>query len=145
MSLFPEPGFSNEKKEKGLFRFCLNTSTISGQKPGLKKYLEIAAEAGYDGVELWVHEIQEYKQQGNSLKTLKKFLDDSRLSVYDVIGFAPWMVEDEKERKAGFEQMKQEMEMVAELGCSRIAAPSAGVKADTALDLNKIGERYKIF
>ena len=32
---------------------------------------------------------------------------------------------------------------MAELGCTRIAAPSAGVKADTKLDLIKVGERYK--
>ena len=39
-------------QKKGPFRFCLNTSTISGQKPGLLKSIEIAAIAGYDGLEL---------------------------------------------------------------------------------------------
>ena len=77
------------------------------------------------------------------LKTLKKFLDDSQLTIYDAIGFAPWMVDDEQQRKAGFEQMKVEMEMMAELGCTRIAAPSAGVKPGIPLDLIKVGERYK--
>jgi sugar phosphate isomerase/epimerase len=32
---------------------------------------------------------------------------------------------------------------MAELGCVRIAAPSAGVKTNVALDLFKVGERYK--
>lgn len=70
-------------------------------------------------------------------------MDDSHLIAYDAIGFAPWMVEDEQQRKVGFEQMKQEMELMAELGCTRIAAPSAGVKADEPLNLVKVGERYK--
>ncbi|HCN82939.1 MAG TPA: xylose isomerase, partial [Sphingobacteriaceae bacterium] len=84
-----------------------------------------------------------YKNEGNSLKALKKFLDDSHIVVYDAIGFAPWMVENEAQRKAGFDQMKVEMEMMSELGCVRIAAPSSGVPASVPLDLFKIGERYK--
>ncbi len=135
--------FSHEKKPAGKFRFCLNTSTISGQKPGLQKYIEIAARAGYDGVELWVQDVKEYKDQGHSLAELKKYIHDSHIVVEDAIGFAPWMVEDEQQRKAGFDQMRQEMEMMAELGCARIAAPSSGVKAGVSLDLFKVGERYK--
>ena len=143
VALSPQLGFSQEKRTESVFRFCLNTSTISGRKAGLQKYIEIAAEAGYDGVEVWVQDVKTYKEQGHSLKTLKKFLDDSHLTVYDAIGFAPWMVDDEQQRKAGFDQMKIEMEMMAELGCARIAAPSSGVKAGTQLDLMKVGERYK--
>jgi 2-keto-myo-inositol isomerase len=142
-ALAPQFGFSEKKKTAGTFRFCLNTSTISGQKSGLKKYLEIAAQAGYDGVEAWVQDVKDYKAQGGSLKTLKKFLDDSHLTIDDAIGFAPWMVDDEQQRKAGFDQMRIEMEMMAELGCTRIAAPSAGVKPGTPLDLVKVGERFK--
>ena len=143
LAILPELGFSKEKQDKSSLKFCLNTSTISGQKPGLKKYLAIASESGYDGVELWVEDVKNFKQQGNSLKTLKKYLDDSRLVVFDAIGFAPWMVDDERERKAGFEQMKQEMELMSELGCRRIAAPAAGVKENNFLDLMQVGERYK--
>jgi len=142
MSLSPL-AFPQEKKPAGKFRFCLNTSTISGQKPGIQKYIEIAARAGYDGVELWVQDVKEYKEQGHTLASLKKVLTDSHVAVEDAIGFAPWMVEDAEQRKAGFLQMRQEMEWMADLGCTRIAAPSSGVKADVPLDLFKVGERYK--
>jgi len=143
VALTPGITMAEEKKPSGKFKYCLNTSTISGQKSGLQKYVEVAAQAGYDGLELWVQDVKEFKAQGKSLKQLKKFLDDSHLTVDDAIGFAPWMVDDENQRKAGFEQMKTEMEMMAELGCTRIAAPSGGVKADVKLDLVKVGERYK--
>lgn len=123
------------------FSFCLNTSTIMGQKPGLKGYLDIAAKAGYDGVELWIRDIQEYISSGNSLSELKKYISDSGLRFENAIGFAPWMVDDDEKRKAGFQQMENEMELLAELGCKRIAAPAAGVNAP--LDLFKAGERYK--
>lgn len=123
------------------FSFCLNTSTISGQKPGLKAYLDIAAKAGYDGVELWIRDIQEYLEAGNTVSGLKKYIQDSGLRFENAIGFAPWMVDDEAQRKAGFAQMQEEMEMLAALGCKRVAAPAAGVNAN--LDLFAVGERYK--
>ncbi len=126
---------------QGRFSYCLNTSTISGQKPGVWKYIEIAGNAGYDGIELWIGDIQAYIQEGKSLSDLRKHLSDSGLKVENAIGFAPWMVDDEAQRKAGFEQMKKEMELLAELGCERVAAPAAGVKAP--LDLFKAGERFK--
>jgi 2-keto-myo-inositol isomerase len=119
----------------------LNTSTIMGQKPGLIGYLDIASKAGYDGVELWIRDIQEYLAAGNSVAGLKKYLGDSGLKFENAIGFAPWMVDDEEKRKAGMAQMEQEMELLAFLGCNRVAAPAAGVTAP--LDLFKAGERYK--
>jgi len=141
------PGMSfaaeDQKKPAGNFKFCLNTSTISGQKPGIEKYIDIAGRAGYDSLELWVADVKAYKDGGGSLKTLKKLLDDNHVTVEDAIGFAPWMVDDDVQRTAGFAQMKAEMEMMGEIGCKRIAAPSSGVKADAPLDLFKVGERYK--
>ena len=135
--------FAGEKRVAGKFKFCLNTSTISGQQSGIKKYIDIAARAGYDCIEPWVRDIQAYLKQGNSLKPLKKLLDDSRVTVADAIGFAPWMVDDAAARKAGFAQMREEMDMMASLGCTRIAAPAAGVDETKPLDLFKVGEYYK--
>ena len=129
------------QKTKSEFSFCLNTSTIMGQKPGLKGYLDIAARAGYDGVELWVRDLEAYVSQGNSVASLRKLIVDSGLVFENAIGFAPWMVDDDAKRKAGMEQMEKEMEMLAAVGCKRVAAPAAGVTAP--LDLFKAGERYK--
>lgn len=132
---------SPKRKKESQFSFCLNTSTIMGQKPGLIGYLDIASKAGYDGVELWIRDIQEYIAAGNSVSGLKKYIEDSGLKFENAIGFAPWMVDDDVKRKAGMEQMEQEMELLASLGCTRVAAPAAGVTAP--LDLFKAGERYK--
>ena len=135
--------FAAEKKVAGKFTFCLNTSTISGQQAGIEKYIDIAARAGYEYIEPWVMDIRAYLKQGNSLKSLKKLLDDSKVTVADAIGFAPWMVDDAAARAAGFAQMREEMDMVAALGCTRIAAPSAGVDETKPLDLFKVGGYYK--
>jgi sugar phosphate isomerase/epimerase len=130
------------KKISDKFRFSLNTSTISGQKLGVEKYIDIAARAGYDCIELWTGDVKEYIAKGGTLKALKKLLDDSKLPVVDAIGFSPWMVDDDALRTAGMKQMREEMEMMAALGCPRMAAPSAGIKADEQLDMFKVGERF---
>ncbi len=121
------------------FKYCLNTSTISGQNPGILKYADIASAAGYDGIEVWVRDVKAYLDAGNSAASLKKIFADRGLQVENAIGFAPWISGGE----AGMQQMEDEMEMMASIGCRRIAAPAAGVPADQPLDLLKTGERYR--
>lgn len=140
--MLPAPAFAGQNnKRKTRFRFSLNTSTVSGQKPGIEKYIDIAARAGYECIEPWIMDLKAYVSNGGSLKTLKRLMDDSKVQPINAIGFAPWMTDDEVQRKAGFQQMREEMEIMAELGCTRIAAPAAGVR--TAPDLFKVGERYR--
>lgn len=141
--MLPLSGFAGTKKEKSNFRYCLNTSTISGQKPGVLKYIEVASEAGYDGVEIWVRDVKEYLEAGNSTSSLKQYIDDHQVKIENAIGFAPWLVEGEEAKKVGFQQMREEMEMLKEIGCDRIAAPPAGVPADKPLDLFSAGQRYR--
>ncbi|MFO7670027.1 MAG: sugar phosphate isomerase/epimerase [Bacteroidales bacterium] len=123
---------------KSQFRFCLNTSTISGQKPDLFKQVEIAADAGYEGIEVWVSDVQSALTGGATPSSVKSFIDDHGIRVESAIGFAPWMTGGE----AGFGQMAKEMDMLAGIGCLRIAAPPAGVPADRPLDLFMAGEKY---
>src|SRR4051812_35740038 len=80
---------------KGPFRFCLNTSTISGQNPGVLHSVEIAAKAGYDGIELWINDIKDYLKQGNSIQSLAKFISSKNIVVEDAISFTEWMVDDD--------------------------------------------------
>lgn len=124
--------------EKSTFRFCLNTSTISGQKPNLNKQIEIASEAGYDGIEVWVHDVQAALAVESTTSSIKSLINDHNIRVESAIGFAPWMTGGD----AGFKQMEEEMTMLAGIGCHRIAAPPAGVPGDQPLDLFMAGEKY---
>lgn len=142
LALLGPGSFAGEKKRNNKFKFSLNTSTISGQKPGIEKYIDIAARAGYDCIEPWIGDLKAYMENGGSLRTLKKLLDDSKVTAVNAIGFAPWMTDDDEQRQAGFKQMREEMEILAALGCPRIAAPAAGVKTPNP-DLFKVGERYR--
>ena len=123
------------------FIFSLNTSTIRGQKLSLPQMIELAARAGYQGLEPWMMEIEGYLQGGKSIASLKKLASDAGISIVDCIGFPTWMAQDEVKSKAGFTQMEKEMGLLAELGCTRVAAPAIG--ADAPLDLLRAGERYK--
>lgn len=124
------------------FSYCLNTSTISGQKSGFLKEFEIAAKAGYDGIEIWVRDLEKHLAEGGNLNDLKKYSADLGITIENAIGFAQWAVDDEATRKAGMEQMKREMDMLAKTGCKRIAAPPAGATSGPQLDLFKVAERY---
>lgn len=125
------------------FRYCLNSGTIRGQKLSLVEEFEVAAKAGYDGVEPWTRSMQQYVDEGGSLAELKRRLDDLGLRFEDAIGFPAWSVDDDAKRVQGVEQLKREMDMVAQLGGRCIAAPPAGVNRTPGMDLMKIAERYR--
>lgn len=129
--------------EQRRFRFSLNTSTIRGQKLGIEKEIELAAKAGYDGIEPWINEIDDYANAGGSLKDLAKRIADSGLVVASAIGFAQWIVDDDAQRAKGLEEAKRTMDLVAQLGGCRIAAPPAGATDKPGLDLAKAAERYR--
>src|SRR5258707_6119112 len=83
------------------FRFCLNTATIRGQKLGIVKQVETAAQAGYDAIEPWVDSIQDYVKNGGTLSDLKKRIDDSGLTVESAIGFTALIADDDARRAKG--------------------------------------------
>jgi hypothetical protein len=56
---------------KSRFTFCLNTSTIRGQKIPLAKEIELAAKAGFTAMEPWVAELNDHVKQGGDLKDLR--------------------------------------------------------------------------
>ncbi len=125
------------------FSYCLNTSTIMGQEVGLEKEIEIAAEAGYDGIEIWIRSIDAFLEKGGKLSELRKRIDDLGIQVENAIGFAPWIVADEATRAGALVQARREMDLLAQLGCRRIAAPAAGATEEAYPDLDLIGERFR--
>jgi sugar phosphate isomerase/epimerase len=125
------------------FVFCLNTSTLRGQKLGIVKEIEVAAQAGFQAVEPWVGTIEEYVKGGGSLPDLKKKIADLGLTVESAIGFPEWIVDDEARRAKGMEQAKREMDLVAQIGGKRLASPPAGATNEPKLELLKVAERYR--
>jgi len=124
------------------FRYCLNTSTIRGQKLSLLEEIAIAEKAGYTGIEPWVRQIQAYQAGGGKLPDLKRRLADAGLTVESAIGFAKWIVDDDAERAEALETAKKEMALVNAIGGTRIAAPPVGATKEPGLNLFKAAERF---
>ncbi len=126
------------------FRYSLNTSTIRGQKLGLEKEIDVAAQAGYQAIELWVSTIQEYVKGGGKLPDVRKRIEDRGLTLENAISFARWVADDDTVRAEAVEQVKREMDLLAQLGGKRIAAPPAGATDKPGLDLMKAADRYRV-
>ncbi|MBA4031634.1 MAG: xylose isomerase [Planctomyces sp.] len=124
------------------FRYCLNTSTIRGQKIPLVDEVKIASEAGYDGIEPWINEIDTYVKEGGSLPDLNKRIADAGLTVESAIGFAAFLVDDPAQRQKGLDEARRCMRLVKAIGGSRIAAPPVGVTDRTGMDLDVLAERF---
>jgi sugar phosphate isomerase/epimerase len=125
------------------FRYCFNTSTIRGQKLSLLEEIEIAARAGYQALEPWIGEIETYVRQGGSLADLKKRIADLGMTVESAIGFAEWIVDDDARRTKGLEQARRDMDLVQQIGGTRIAAPPAGATDVSDMDYLEAAERYR--
>lgn len=125
-----------------MFKFCLNTSTISGYKLDLPRQVEVAAQAGYHAIEPWIGDLVEFKNAGGSLEQLGQEICQRGLSVQGAIGFFEWIVDDDSRRSAALETARHDMELVAQLGGDLIAAPAMGAVDTSGLDLLAAAERY---
>jgi sugar phosphate isomerase/epimerase len=125
------------------FGYCLNTSTLQGQRLDLVELVEIAAKTGYQAIEPWLRELDQHQKKGGNLKVLGQRIRDHGLIVPSSIAFFEWIVDDESRRKRGLEEARRSMDMVQQIGGQRIAAPPAGATSQTNLDLLKAAERYR--
>ncbi len=127
------------------FLFALNTSTISGSKPTIVETMTIASKAGFTGIEPWIRELDAHTQAGGSLDDLRKRSVDSNLKIVDAIGFFEWAVDDDSRRAKALEEARRNMEQVARIGGTRIAAPPVGATEMNGpkLDLARVAERYR--
>lgn len=145
LSALPARGEADEKASSGgdAFGYCLNTATIRGQKLPLVQKIEIAARAGYTGLEPWISDLEEHVKQGGALKDVGKRLKDNGLTVVSAIDFFEWIVDDDEKRKKALEKARRSMDMLQQVGGLRIAAPPTGAQQQTGLDLGKAAERYR--
>ncbi len=124
-------------------KYCLNMSTVRGQKLAVPDQVDLAAKAGYDAIEPWMNELRQYQQGGGSVEDLRKRIADRGLKVVSAIGFAEWIVNDDAKRAAGLEQAKKDMDLIRSIGGTHIAAPPAGATKETNIDLVVAAERFR--
>lgn len=125
------------------FRVSMNVSTISGYKLPVEQQIDLCAEAGFDGIELWVRDVEAYVSQGGSYEALRRRLESSGLKLENMIAFFTWFADDPSKREEGLKQMRHDMEMVAALGGKYIAAPAQGVERFDRSRMSEYIDRYQ--
>lgn len=115
---------------KSPWPICLDFATIRPAK-GLKEKIDIAIKAGYDAVEPWDSELEEYEKGGGDLKEMAKYLRDHDLFVPSMIGLWGALPESEEAFQKSLPATRNRMRMASEIGCEFVQTIP-----------NKVGEHY---
>lgn len=131
-------------KNKHPFRVSLNTSTIRGYQLPVEEQVDLCAEAGFDGIELWVSDVEAYIKQGGTAEALGRRIKQHGLVLENMISFSAWIADDPTSRAEGIQKMRQDMELTARLGGAYIAAPVQGISVIEKHKLPVYSERYLV-
>lgn len=143
-------GFSRGKKfQKTLtqdhelpFRISMNTSTLQAYELPADEQIRLVADAGFEGIEMWVRDIRSYIDAGGTAEDLGELLDSSNLLLENMIGFSEWISDDGDTRAEAIEILRSDMEMIAAMGGKYIAAPVQGIDRIDRAKLDDYAERY---
>lgn len=137
------PVVQQQKSDKLPIRISLNTSTLMHYKLPVDVQIDMVADAGFDGIELWMSDIKAFLEKGGSTAQLKKKLQDRKLVLENIIGFSKWCSDDAEERKMALTQLREEMVITAGLGGAFIAAPVQGITTLDPLKMDEYAQRFK--
>lgn len=134
------------------FKTALNVSTLFPFELDVIGQINVAAEAGYDGIELWMRDIEAYLADSGTINEIKSELKKHKIEFINAITFFEWADKDSEVREQAFKQAEKEMKLLALFGCQMIAAPPFGnvetVKLDEMADyfgrLVMMGQKYGI-
>jgi len=130
----PRPARARTRPANEPFGYCLNTSTIRGNNLDIVSVVNAASKAGFQALEPWLREIDDYTTKGGVLKDLGKRIADAGLTVESAIALNSFLDDDEARRAQSMERLKVDMDKVAQLGGTRIAAPPGNNRAAVSLD-----------
>lgn len=114
------------------FRYSLNSSTIK-PTPILEK-IRVAAEAGYEGIELWHADIDLHIEQGGTVEEIRAAVDTSGLEVPTTVMLKGWCEPDGQSDIDGMADCRRKMEHAVIVGAKHAVAgpPHFGVDFDLA-------------
>src|SRR5690606_40616787 len=83
--------------------------------------VRVAHETGWDGIELWVRELEEYEQAGGNLKELGQDITERGMYVPNVIGLWDSIPATQEEFDAMLPTSRERMRMCADVGSKHVA------------------------
>jgi 2-keto-myo-inositol isomerase len=124
------------------FQFSLNASTIRGTP--LLRQIEVAAKAGYGGIELWFADLDAHLASGGTIADARRALDDAGLAVPTCIYLGGWFDAPKAEWPQVRETCARRLAQAAELGAPHvIAGPPLG-RADAARGAQRYRELLRL-
>ena len=123
------------------FKYCLNTSTIRQEGHNVLQQIDVAADAGYTGIEPWVKELDEFVAGGGTLEDVRAKAEGRGVQVVNLIAFPAWAVPEDDRRAEGIKEAERCLAMAQALGCPFLATPPMGVH-DRVTDLKALPERF---
>lgn len=118
---------------------CLDTATI--RPASLQEKVQIADEAGFDAIEPWDSELEEFEAQGGNLKDLGQEIKDRGLFVPSVIGLWNALPPTQEEWESSLEDTRRRMRMAEDIGAEHIQTIPNTVGTD--YDLRWVANRYR--
>ena len=119
-----------------------NASTIRGTP--ILRQIEVAALAGFEGIELWFADVDAHLAKGAELAEIRAALDDRGLAVPTLIYLGGWF----EARDADWLRIKAEcgsrLEQAATLGAEYVIAGPPGGRADVALGARRYRELLEL-
>lgn len=123
---------------KSPWPICLDTATI--RPASLKEKVTIAAEAGFDAIEPWDGELEEFEKDGGDLKELGQEIKDRGLFVPSVIGLWNALPPTQEEWEDSLTDTRRRMRMASDIGAEHIQTIPNTVGED--YDLRWVADRY---
>ena len=130
------------------FKYSLNSSTIKST-PILQK-IEVAAKAGYAGIELWHDDIDGYVANGGTIADIRKCVEDHGLEVPTTIHIHGWFQPDGEDHVVAMEEARRKLANTAAVGAKfAVAGPPHGA-ADRELgkrhyhEMLMLGAKYGV-
>jgi sugar phosphate isomerase/epimerase len=116
---------------------CINSITIK-QAP-LKEKIRLAADNGYQAIELWNDELTAHVRSGGTLSEVLQWVHEAGLHVPNIIAVHGWMHATGEARTRAFDEVKRRMDQAAEVGSPFITASPT----DEAVNVDLAAENYR--
>lgn len=134
--------FSREKRYQGgksPWPICLDTATI--RPASLEEKVEIASKAGFDAIEPWDEELEEFEEEGGNLEELGEEIRQRGMFVPSVIGLWNALPPTEEEWEDSLKDTRRRMRMAADIGAEHIQTIPNTVGEN--YDLSWVTDRYR--
>lgn len=119
------------------FLYCLNTSTI--QPTPLLEKIRLAGKHGFQAVELWLSDVEQYVAEEGRLTDITAALADNGLIVPCTIALKGWVDADEQDYAATLDTCRRRFALAAQLGARFLVATPSRPAAEITL----ITQRYR--